>query len=182
MGVSDRKVDLIGENVDCVVRGGEITDQSLMARRIGDLQLGVYAAPSYLERAGTPLHPRELEDSHHRIVGYLWARTGKALPYAMQRNGESLSIHGRHILAVDDGNAYLAAGLAGMGVLWLPDYMAREHLARGELVALFEDWQLESMPLYVAFPPNRHISLKLRVFIEWVAGLMAVHGPVLVSS
>lgn len=178
MGVSDRKVDLIGENVDCVVRGGEITDQSLMARRIGDLQLGVYAAPSYLQRAGTPLHPRELEDSHHRIVGYLWARTGKALPYAMQRNGESLNIHGRHILAVDDGNAYLAAGLAGMGVLWLPDYMAREHLARGELVALFEDWQLESMPLYVAFPPNRHISLKLRVFIEWVAGLMAVHGPV----
>jgi DNA-binding transcriptional LysR family regulator len=65
-----------------------------------------------------------------------------------------------------------------MGVLWLPDYMAREHLARGELVVLFEDWQLESMPLYVAFPPNRHISLKLRVFIEWVAGLMAVHGPV----
>ena len=178
MGVSDRKVDLIGENVDCVVRGGEITDQSLMARRIGDLQLGVYAAPSYLQRAGTPLHPRELEDSHHRIVGYLWARTGKALPYAMQRNGESLNIHGRHVLAVDDGNAYLAAGLAGMGVLWLPDYMAREHLARGELVALFEDWKLESMPLYVAFPPNRHISLKLRVFIEWVAGLMAVHGPV----
>ena len=178
MGVSDRMVDLIGENVDCVVRGGEITDQSLMARRIGDLQLGVYAAPGYLQRAGTPLHPRELEDSHHRIVGYLWARTGKALPYAMQRNGESLNIHGRHILAVDDGNAYLAAGLAGMGVLWLPDYMAREHLARGELVALFEDWQLESMPLYVAFPPNRHISLKLRVFIEWIAGLMAVHGPV----
>ncbi|MCS3472034.1 DNA-binding transcriptional LysR family regulator [Pseudomonas sp. JUb42] len=178
MGVSDRKVDLIGENVDCVVRGGEITDQSLMARRIGDLQLGVYAAPSYLQRAGTPQHPRELEDSHHRIVGYLWARTGKALPYAMQRNGESLNIHGRHVLAVDDGNAYLAAGLAGMGVLWLPDYMAREHLARGELVVLFEDWQLESMPLYVAFPPNRHISLKLRVFIEWVAGLMAVHGPV----
>lgn len=182
IGVSDRKVDLIGENVDCVVRGGEITDQSLMARRIGDLQLGVYAAPSYLQRAGTPQHPRELEDSHHRIVGYLWARTGKALPYAMQRNGESLNIHGRHVLAVDDGNAYLAAGLAGMGVLWLPDYMAREHLARGELVVLFEDWQLESMPLYVAFPPNRHISLKLRVFIEWVAGLMAVHGPVLVSS
>jgi DNA-binding transcriptional LysR family regulator len=178
MGVSDRMVDLIGENVDCVVRGGEITDQSLMARRIGDLQLGVYAAPGYLRRAGTPLHPRELEDSHHRIVGYLWARTGKALPYAMQRNGESLNIHGRYILAVDDGNAYLAAGLAGMGVLWLPDYMAREHLARGELVALFEDWQLESMPLYVAFPPNRHISLKLRVFIEWIAGLMAVHGPV----
>src|SRR3982751_2280856 len=72
LGVSDRMVDLIGENVDCVVRGGELADQSLMARRVGDLQLGVHAAPGYLERAGTPLHPRELEDTHHRVVGFLW--------------------------------------------------------------------------------------------------------------
>lgn len=172
MGVSDRVVDLIGENVDCVVRGGEIADQSLMARRIGDLQLGVYAAPDYLARAGTPVHPRELEDSHHRIVGFLWARTGKALPYAMNHNDERVHIKGRYVLAVDDGNAYLAAGLAGMGVLWLPDYMAREHLARGELVPLFEDWRMESMPMYIAFPPSRHISLKLRVFIDWIVELM----------
>ncbi|MHC8340016.1 LysR family transcriptional regulator [Pseudomonas sp. HLT2-19-2] len=177
MGVSDRIVDLIGEKVDCVVRGGELTDQSLMARRVGDLQLGVYAAPSYLERLGTPLHPRELEDSHHRIVGFLWARTGKALPYAMRRNGESVQIQGRYVLSVDDGNAYIAAGLAGLGVLWLPDYMSKAHLARGELVPLFEDWRLDPMPIYVAFPPNRHISIKVRVFIDWVADLMAQHAP-----
>jgi DNA-binding transcriptional LysR family regulator len=77
------------------------------------------------------------------------------------------------VLAVDDGNAYLAAGLAGMGVLWLPTYMSDAHVAKGELVRLFEDWQLEPMPLYVAYPPNRHISLKLRVFIDWVVSLMA---------
>lgn len=58
MGVSDRVVDLIGDNVDCVLRGGEITDQSLIARHVGDLQIGVYAAPSYLERLG-PLRTRE---------------------------------------------------------------------------------------------------------------------------
>lgn len=172
MGVSDRVVDLIGENVDCVVRGGEITDQSLMARRIGDLQLGVFAAPGYLQRAGTPAHPRELEDSHHRIVGFLWARTRKALPYAMRSKAEQVHIKGRYVLAVDDGNAYLAAGLAGMGILWLPDYMSREHVARGELVPLFEDWRMDPMPMYVAFPPNRHISLKLRVFIDWIVELM----------
>ncbi len=177
MGVSDRIVDLIGEKVDCVVRGGELTDQSLMARRVGDLQLGVYAAPSYLQRLGTPAHPRELEDSPHRIVGFLWARTGKALPYAMHRDGERIHIQGRYVLAVDDGNAYLAAGLAGMGILWLPDYMSAPHVAQGELVPLFEDWRLDPMPLYVAFPPNRHISIKLRVFIEWVAELMAQHAP-----
>lgn len=179
MGVSDRKVDLIGENVDCVVRGGEITDQSLMARRVGDLQLGVFAAPSYLQRAGTPLHPLELENSHHRIVGFMWARTGKALPYAMSNdNGERINVQGRYVLSVDDGNAYLAAGLAGMGVLWLPDYMSRDLVANGSLVPLFETWRLDSMPLYVAFPPNRHISIKLRVFIDWVADLMAQHAPV----
>lgn len=176
MGVSDRIVDMIDENVDCVVRGGELTDQSLMARRVGDLQLGVFAAPSYLARVGHPVHPRELEDSHQRIVGFLWARTGKALPYAMRNGAESLQIKGRYALAVDDGNAYLAAGLAGLGVLWLPTYMSEAYQARGELVPLFEGWRMDPMPLYVAFPPNRHISTKLRVFIDWVAQLMARQG------
>jgi len=178
MGVSDRMVDVIGDNVDCVVRGGELTDRSLMARRVGDLRLGVYAAPRYLELAGTPLHPRELEDTHHRIVGFLWSRSGKTFPYAMRLGEERIEVQGRYVLSVDDGNAYLAAGLAGLGILWLPDYMAKGHLAGGELVRLFDGWQLDSMPLYVAFPPNRHVSAKLRVFIDWVAELMAQHAPV----
>jgi DNA-binding transcriptional LysR family regulator len=178
MGVSDRIVDMIDENVDCVVRGGELTDQSLIARRVGELQLGVFAAPSYLERVGMPAHPRELEDSHHRIVGFLWARTGKAVPYVMRNPVESVQIKGRYALAVDDGNAYLAAGLAGLGVLWLPKYMSKTFEARGELVPLFENWSLDPMPIYVAFPPNRHISIKLRVFIDWVAELMAQLAPV----
>lgn len=177
MGVSDRMVDIIGENVDCVVRGGELTDQSLMARHVGDLQLGVYAAPGYLARAGTPLHPRELEDTHHRVVGLQWGRTGKTMPYVMHLGGENITVQGRYVLSVDDGNAYLAAGLAGLGALGLPDYMAKGHVASGELVPLFEGWRLDPMPLYIAFPPNRHVSAKLRVFIEWVAGLMAEHAP-----
>ncbi|HDY97439.1 MAG TPA: LysR family transcriptional regulator [Pseudomonas sabulinigri] len=178
MGVSDRVVDMIDENVDCVVRGGELTDLSLMARRVGDLELGVFAAPSYLEQFGTPLHPQELEGTHHRTVGFLWARTGRALPYAMRNNTEQLHIKGQHMLSVDDGVAFLAAGLAGLGVLWLPKYMSRTHEAEGKLVPLFKNWTLEPMPLYVAYPPNRHISLKLRVFIDWVAELMAEHAPV----
>lgn len=83
------------------------------------------------------------------------------------------------MLAVDDGNACLAAGLAGLGVLWLPHYMVKTHLANGELVPLLEDWHLDAMPLYLAFPPNRHVSAKLRVFIDWVVELMAQHAPVL---
>lgn len=179
LGVSDRIIDIIGENVDCVVRGGEIIDQSLIARHVGDLQLGIYATPGYLQRAGTPTHPRELEAAGHHTVGFLWSRTGKALPYAMWRDEERIEAQGRPLLIVDDGNAYLAAGLAGLGMLWLPHYMAKPHLASGELVRLFEDWQMKPMPMYLAFPPNRHVSAKLRVFIDWVVELMAEHAPVL---
>ena len=179
LGASDRKVDLIDENVDCVVRGGEIAEPSLRARHVADLPLGVYAAPDYLARAGTPAHPRELEDSGHRIIGYRGSRSGAPLALTMRRGDEALRVHGRHVLSVDDGNAYLAAGIAGLGVLWLPQYMARAPLARGDLVPLLEDWQLDPMPLYVAFPPSRHVSRKLRVFIDWIIELMAQHAPVI---
>nr|WP_145547054.1 LysR family transcriptional regulator [Variovorax boronicumulans] len=178
MGVSDRRVDLIGENVDCVLRGGHIANPSLVARHVADLQLGVYAAPAYLALAGRPDHPRMLEDTHHRIVGFLWARAGKTFPYAMRRGDEQVHVQGRYAFAVDDGNAYLAAGLAGLGVLWLPDYMARPHRESGALVPLLQDWQLAPMPLYLAYAPNRHVGARLRAFIDWVVPLLAEHAPV----
>jgi DNA-binding transcriptional LysR family regulator len=174
MGASDRKVDLIGENVDCVVRGGEVKDASLVARHVGDLQLGVYAAPSYLAQAGTPSHPDELLDPRHRIVHYRWANR---LPYAMTKGGESVKIGGRYLLAIDDGNAYLTAGLTGLGVLWLPEYMAKQHAANGALVRLFTDWRIDPMPLYLAYAPNRYVRKPLRVFIDWIVELMALHAP-----
>ena len=176
MGASDRMVDVIADNVDCVIRGGDITDQSLMARKLADLPLGVYAAPAYLQRVGTPLHPLDLQDSAHRIVRFRWGRSGNGFPYVMHREGQSVKIHGQYVLSIDDGNAYLAAGVAGLGVLWLPDYMARAHVARGELLPLFPAWTVDPMPLYLAYPPNRHVSKKLRVFIDWVAELMARHA------
>ena len=182
MGASDRMVDVIGDNVDCVIRGGELADQSLMARKIADLQLGVYAAPSYLARLGTPSHPLELQDSAHRIVRFRWARAGNGFPYVMHQEGKSVRIDGQHVLSIDDGNAYLAAGVAGLGVLWLPDYMARQHVARGELLPLFEQWTVDAMPLFLAYPPNRHVSKKLRVFIDWVVELMARDGGAVAPS
>lgn len=179
LGVSDRRVDLIDEGIDCVIRGGELTDLSLVARRVGDLTLGVFAAPSYLEKTGVPSHPQELSLPQHAIVGFRWARVGLAFPYVLHRNEERVTVQGRSVISVDDGNAGLAAVLAGLGVIWLPDYMAREHVSRGELVRLFDDWHLEPMPMYIAFPPNRHVSAKLRVFIDWVVELMAQHTPVM---
>jgi len=174
MGASDRKVDLIGENVDCVVRGGEIRDQGLVARQVGDLQLGVYAAPSYLVEAGTPQHPKELRDPRHRIVRYRWSGD---LPYALRRGHETATVGGRYVLAIDDGNAYLTAGLSGLGALWLPHFMAAQHVASGALVPLFTDWNIDAMPLYVAYPPNRYVGKHLRVFIDWIVELMKVYAP-----
>lgn len=179
VGVSDRIVDIIGENIDCVVRGGEITDQSLVARHVGDLKLGIYTTPGYLQRFGTPARPRELEEGQHKTIGFLWFRTGKTLPYVMQRAEERIEVQPRPQLTVDDGNAYLAAGLAGLGMLWLPQYMAKPHLNSGELLPLFEDWHMSPMPMYLAFPPNRHVSAKVRVFIDWIIELMAEHAPVI---
>lgn len=178
MGASDRRIDLIGENIDCVVRGGAITDQSLIARLVGELQLAVYAAPDYLERAGTPTHPEHLHDSHHRIIRFRRYGGADGSPYTMHNGTESVTMRGLHVLAIDDGNAYLAAGLAGLGVLWLPDYMAKAHVETGALVPLFGKWRIDPMPLYIAYPPNRYISQKLRVFIDWIVELMAEHAPI----
>lgn len=177
MGVSDRAVDLISDNVDCVLRGGEISDQSLIARHVGDLQIAAYAAPNYVKRLGSPTNPQELVNTGHRIVGFLSSRTGKIAPWEMYRDSERIEIRSSYVLAVDDGNAYLEAGLAGMGVVALPTYMAAVYQACGALIPLFEQWRFNPMPLYLAFPPDRHVSAKLRAFIDWIIELMQHHVP-----
>lgn len=182
LGVSDRHVSLLDESVDCVIRGGEITDTSLVARHIADLPLEVYAAPAYLAAHGTPKHPAQLQAGKHQVVGYRGARKGQTLVFSLQRDGESLQVQGRSNLVVDDGNAYLAAGQAGLGVLWLPRYMALGALARGELVRLFEDWEIAPMPLYIAYTPNRHVSGKLRVFMEWVVEVVSRHEVISINN
>lgn len=178
LGVSDRRVDIIGNNVDCVLRGGDMADSTLRARRIGELPMGVYAAPRYVARVGMPRHPRELEgDTPHRVVGFLSAHTGKVLPLALERDGQRIQVQGQYVVAIDDGNSYLAAGIAGLGVLWLPHYMAKAPLSRGELVPVFNGWQAGRMPLNLVFPSNRHLSARLRVFVTWLEELMARHAP-----
>jgi len=106
------------------------------------------------------------------MVGFLRSRTGTTRSLDLRRGKEHLVVDGRHDVAIDDGDAYLAAGLAGLGVVALPDYMTAAHTKRGELVRLFEEWRVAPMPLVVLSPPNRHPSERLRVFVEWLASLM----------
>lgn len=171
LGVTDRPVDLIGENVDCVVRAGELTDQSLIARRIGEMHFITCAAPAYLERHGEPRHPTDLEDGHLR-VGYFSASSGNAFPFEFVRDGEQHEIHGHYAVSVNDGNAYLAAGLAGLGIIQVPTFMVLEHVRSGALRPVLGDWGSEPVPLHVVFPPNRHLSSRLRIFVDWIADLI----------
>jgi DNA-binding transcriptional LysR family regulator len=173
MGVSDRPVDLMAENVDCVVRGGEITDQSLVARRIGEFHTILSASPTYIRRHGLPQRPQQLEDSGHRVINYFSHRTGRPFPLLFQREGEKLEVNARHTLSVNDSGAALAAGLAGLGIVQSATFMAQPHIASGALVPVLLDWCAETIPLYVVYPPNRHLSTKVRVFVDWVVDLFA---------
>ncbi|MEW6256270.1 MAG: LysR substrate-binding domain-containing protein [Pseudomonadota bacterium] len=172
LGVTDRSVDLVGENVDCVVRGGDLVDPSLIARRIAEIPMTTCAARPYLARYGAPTHPRQLEEEH-RVVRYFNARTGRFLPMEFVRGDETLEISGKYLFAANEGNAYLTAGLAGLGILQAPAFMLRQYMREGTMVPVLTEWTTEALPIFVVFPPNRHMSARLRVFVDWVADLFA---------
>lgn len=77
------------------------------------------------------------------------------------------------MLSVNDASALLAAGLAGLGVIRTSTFMAQMHIGAGHLVPLLLDWCADAVPIYVVYPPNRHLSAKVRVFVDWVADLFA---------
>ena len=79
-------------------------------------------------------------------------------------------------MAVNDVGSFIAAVVAGHGVSQMPSFLARPMLADGSLRQVLEDWQVASIPLFVVYPPNRHLSNKVRVFVDWVAGVIAAAG------
>ena len=172
LGVSDRPVDLITDNVDCVIRGGDLQEQSLVARRIGNIHLVVVASPDYLRRHGTPAHPLDLEKGH-RMVNFFSARTGRPYPHEFNRDGERIEIAGNYQLAVNESNALTEAVLAGLGISQLGSFGIAPHLDSGALVRVLTDWKPDPIPVYVVYPPNRHLSAKVRAFVDWAAELFA---------
>jgi len=170
LGVSDRTVDLIGDNVDCVIRGGELSDQSLVARRIGNLEFITAAAPAYLERKGTPTHPLEIEEKHASVI-YFSPQSGRHYPLEFRRGDESIDITGPYQLSVNEANAYVTSIVAGLGIGQITSWQAQRYLASGALVQLLPDWTQPLLPVYVVYPPNRHLSAKVRAFVDWAAEL-----------
>ncbi|MDI9856029.1 LysR family transcriptional regulator [Comamonas sp. 17RB] len=180
LGVSDRTVDLIGDNVDCVIRGGELSEQSLVARRIGNLEFVTVAAPGYLAQYGTPQHPLDLENGHLNVI-YFSPVSMRRYPLEFHRGGEVLEIGSPAQLAVNEANAYVAAIVAGRGVGQITTFQAQSHLDAGELVQLLPEWTQPLLPVYVVYPPNRHLSAKVRAFVDWAAELF-VQNPHLQRS
>lgn len=172
IGVSDRRTDMVAENVDCVIRGGELADQSLIARRIAELHMITCAAPAYLQRYGMPRQPADLQQTHY-VVSYFNASTGRVRPFQFSGESGPLEVVGRYRTAVNEVSTYLAIGLAGHGVIQVPYFLARAHLDGGHLQQVLPEWAVPSVPLHVVYPPNRHVSNKLRVFVDWIAGLFA---------
>lgn len=172
IGVSDRPIDLIGQSVDCVLRAGDIGDDSLVARRIGRIDRVICASPDYLARHGVPQHPRDLEAESHRVISY-FSNDSERWAYVLQRGSERCEVAVRSTVAVNDTGAVLAAALAGLGIARTAPFMAAAHLAAGRLVPLLTEWSSDDWPLYVVYPPNRHLSARLRAFIDWVAALFA---------
>lgn len=121
LGVSDRPVDLISDNVDCVIRGGPLDNSSLLARQIGAATLLTCATPAYLKAFGTPAYPDELKNGH-RLVSYLSPQTGRAFPLRFERDGEKCEIKVDHRIGVNESNAHLAAAWPGWG-LFRPSVM-----------------------------------------------------------
>jgi DNA-binding transcriptional LysR family regulator len=173
LGCSDRAVDMLHEGVDCVVRAGELRDSSLVARRVGSFDLVTCASPAYIARKGMPCSTDALEE--HEFVAYVWANSGRARQFRFIRGASQIELLGRHRIALNDTHAYLSAGLQGLGLLQIADFVAQPHIERAELVRVLPDWHNGSLPLHVVYPPNRHLSSKVRVFVEWVQELLSAH-------
>lgn len=172
LGISDRSVDLVGENVDCVIRGGHLTEVSIVARLIGMASRVTCATPGYLARHGTPAHPDDLSEGH-RLIGRLSASSGMIIPARFENNATVLDIDGPYSVRVNESNGFVAAGVSGLGVLCTLRFAVEPYLQSGQLVEILPDWAPTRYPFHVVYPPNRHLSNRVRVVVDWLVELFA---------
>ena len=173
----DRLIDLVREGVDCVVRAGVPRDSSLVARRLALMPQVLCASPEYLARFGTPRHPEELAD--HQSVGFF--SRGDTVDHAIELvvDGETRSYTTGGWIATNDAESYLVCAQRGCGLVQLPRYRVEDDLREGRLVEVLDAWPSPAMPLSALYPYHRQLSLRVRVFIDWLARLYEEKfGPV----
>jgi DNA-binding transcriptional LysR family regulator len=161
--LNDRQVDLAEEGFDAAFRFGALPDSGLVARPLRALGRVVCASPAYLERRGTPQRPEDLAGHDCLAFHNVRPEDGWTFPHAKPR---TIGVAGP--LTVNNGPALLRAALGGIGIVMLPDYLVAEEIAAGRLQRLFPDQAFSSPPLQLVYLPDRHMTPKLRSFVDFV--------------
>ncbi|NMP25988.1 LysR family transcriptional regulator [Rahnella sp. SAP-1] len=172
--LNDRYVDLIEDGYEAVIRLGELDDSSLIARQLQPYQCLICATPGYLAEHGTPQIPQDLQQ--HECLGFThWARPncGGEWEFVHQGRTEQVSVGGR--LKISDSKAMLEAALQGFGILLAAEVLVQEALSQGRLVALLPDYSIPARPMHIVFRPDRHLSPKLRSFVDYVVAELGLH-------
>jgi len=173
LGSSDRAVDLVHEGIDCALRVGPLAPSSLVARPLGRFGLINCASPAYLARHGTPRSPADLD--RHQAVHYVPPAGGRAAPWEWQEGGAPRTRALAGQVAANNAETYIACCLAGLGLIQIPAFDVREHLASGELVQVLSAWPAPAMPVHLVYPHRRHLSRRMQAFSAWLAGMLAPH-------
>ncbi len=170
LSCSDRAVDLVQEGVDCAVRGGDLADSGLVARRVGDLRFVLCAAPRYIDAHGLPETPQAL--AAHQQIGFVLASSGKLRPVRLLQGGQPIEVSVPARLITTDSAAILSAGLDGLGLVVLAEFVAAHHLASGALVRVLPRWHSPSLPLHLVTTSRHKRMARVQVFMDWAHALM----------
>jgi DNA-binding transcriptional LysR family regulator len=171
----DRIADLIPEGIDCALRAGDLEDSSLIARRVAALEQVTCASPAYLAKHGVPGSLKEL--ARHNMVRYISPTTGQVLPLKFLKAGKMRLISLDGLLAITGAEIYTAAAVAGFGFIQVPRYRIAYELGSDLLRVVLPDVAPPPMPVSVVYAQNRHLSQRIRVFVEWIRQVFgsAVH-------
>ncbi len=171
LAIRSRLGDLVADGFDLAIRFGVPESSSLTRRRVLDTRVLTCAAPSYIERCGTPLQPTDLADGAHECIQFRNPVTHQHFAWEFQGHGRIVLIPTSGRLIVNDAGALLAACLAGQGVAQPLELHAREHLNTGRLVQLLPDWAEERFPLFAYLATRRVLSAKMRAFLDFTRTL-----------
>ncbi len=167
---TDRRVDLVREGFDCVIRVGKLSDSSLIARPLGSLSLVNCASPDYIARYGTPQSLADL--AQHQLIHYVSILGSKSAGFEYAANGETHFVAMPGKITVNNSDAYSAACLAGLGIAQIPRIAAQDYLARGQLVEVLPQYCAEAMPVSLLYANRRHLSRRVQAFMDWVSSVM----------
>lgn len=170
LGITDRAINLIEDSVDCVLRVGVRGESGLTSRPIGDLPLINVASRTYLREHGTPRTPADL--SGHFAVNYASPSSGRIEDWEWLEDGKAHALPMRGRVSVDNAEAYIACCLAGLGLIQIPAYDVRSHLASGELVEVLPEYRAASMPMSLLYPRRQYLPRRVQVFSDWLDALL----------